>query len=74
MHCSFAILGLAAAAVIALPSGGNARPDVDPFIAQAVQDTELTYAKWKGWKGKKVKYGGPPPWAPAHGYRRKRGW
>jgi hypothetical protein len=75
---------LAAAGVVALivaGSGARAAPATPEGIAQALANDDLAYAKWKGgkdwkgWKGKKVKWRrGPPPWAPAWGYRRKRGW
>ena len=44
---------------------------------QTLPDEELAYMKkWgRGAKGKKAKWrNGPPPWAPAHGLRRKRGY
>jgi hypothetical protein len=73
---------LAAAAVIAfvaLTPAARAAPVAPDGLLPTPAEEDLAYAKWKGgkgWKGgKKAKWGrGPPPWAPAWGYRRKRGW
>jgi hypothetical protein len=68
---AIALLAAAAPAVRAAPAGLDG-------LVQSLADDEVAYAKrgGKGWKGgKKAKWrGGPPPWAPAHGLRRKRGW
>jgi hypothetical protein len=64
------------ALVIATPTARAAAPGLHA-IAQTLSPTNVSYAKnksVKGWKAKNVKRGGPPPWAPAHGLRRKRGW
>ena len=42
-------------------------------VAKAFPDNQVSYAKNKGRKGKAMRGRGPPSWAPAHGYRRKRG-
>lgn len=48
---------------------------VTPSLADPKGKTEHPGAKGKKVRGELVDYtgGGPPPWAPAHGYRRKRG-
>ena len=59
-------------------------------LAHSLPDEAIAFTKkggkgWghhKGWKHRKAwkhagrghYYGGPPPWAPAWGLRRKRGW
>ncbi|HEX8166808.1 MAG TPA: hypothetical protein VF601_13600 [Beijerinckiaceae bacterium] len=64
-----AFLLAAAPAVRAAP----AAPDVQ-IEAQTLADHAVAYAKkgGKGWHGKKVRRGGPPPWAPAWGRRYRR--
>ena len=56
----------------------RAAPLPPESIVQVLAGEELAYVKkgGKGWKhGKRAKWRhGPPPWAPAHGLRRKRGW
>ena len=68
---------VAVVALVAVAPAGSASPLAPDGLVPSSVDT--AYAKWKGgkgWKGgKKAKWrGGPPPWAPAHGLRRKRGW
>ncbi|HEX8164614.1 MAG TPA: hypothetical protein VF601_02370 [Beijerinckiaceae bacterium] len=77
MRHLFATLGTLAFVLVAAPAVRAAPVSADSLV-QALPDAALAYAKkgGKGWKGgKKAKWrGGPPPWAPAHGLRRKRGW
>ena len=81
MRHLLAMLAAIAFVLVAAPAV-RAAPMSPDGLVQALADQELAYAKqggkgWgKGWKGgKKAKWrGGPPPWAPAHGLRRKRGW
>jgi hypothetical protein len=80
MRHLFATLGMLAFVAIAAPAGAS--PVSPDRLVQDLPDGAHAYVKkggkgWKGgWKGgKKAKWrGGPPPWAPAHGLRRKRGW
>jgi hypothetical protein len=77
MNRFIAIAGTIAIVLLAAPAG-RASPLSPDTAVEVPADQELAYMKkgGKGWKhGKKVKWrGGPPPWAPAHGLRRKRGW
>ena len=50
------MLGLAAATALALPLS---------LTTADVADAKPKWKEGKGWSG------GPPPWAPAHGWRRK---
>jgi hypothetical protein len=71
------ILALTAFLALAIVAAPTARATTLPLdgIAQFIPaGAQLAYAKYKGWKVKKVKRRGPPPWAPAHGRRWKRGW
>jgi len=54
-------------------------------LVQSLDEAQIAFVKKGGWKGGKGwKHGrawghyrarrGPPRWAPAHGYHRKRGW
>jgi hypothetical protein len=80
MRRLLATFGMFAFALVAAPAA-RAAPVAPDGLVQVLADQELAYAKkggkgWgRGWKGgRKGKWGGPPPWAPAHGLRRKRGW
>ena len=78
MYRLLATLGAVALGAVAAPAV-HASPILPDQVVQTLTDQELAYMKkggkgWKGWKGKKAKWRGPPPWAPAYGYRRKRGW
>lgn len=42
-------------------------------VPRPVLAVPIAYYKVRPVKWKKYKRGGPPPWAPAHGYRRKHG-
>ena len=66
-----AIAGLLA--IAAAPFAARAAPVSPDGITQAIAGTQLAYAKYKSVKVRtgKVRRHGPPPWAPAHGYRRK---
>ena len=73
------LAAVAAVAFVALAPAAQAAPVAPDGLVQSLAGKDLAYAKWKGgkgWKGgKKAKWRrGPPPWAPAHGLRRKRGW
>jgi hypothetical protein len=73
------LAAVAVTAFVALAPAAHAAPVAPAGLVQSLADEGLAYAKWKGgkgWKGgKKAKWRrGPPPWAPAHGLRRKRGW
>ncbi len=80
MHRIIATVGTIAFAVASTPAtpAGRAAPLPPDGIVQVLADEELAYVKkgGKGWKhGKRAKWRhGPPPWAPAHGLQRKRGW
>jgi hypothetical protein len=70
-----------AAAALASLSAASVRAETWPAAErdQLVRVGDVTFAKYKGRKymgpnRKVVKRGGPPPWAPAHGLRRKRGY
>jgi hypothetical protein len=72
---------LALTAVLALAAMSTSSPTAraatlprDGIVQSIPAATQLAHTKYKAWKVKKVKRGGPPPWAPAHGLRRKRGW
>lgn len=85
MRRLFVSLATVAFVLVAAPAL-RAAPAPAPLegLAQSLPDEAVAYAKkgWKGgkgwkmkgWKGKKMRRHGPPPWAPAHGLRRKRGW
>ena len=77
MHRIIATIGTIAFALASTPAA-RAAPLPPEGIVQALSGEELAYVKkgGKGWKhGKRAKWRhGPPPWAPAHGLRRKRGW
>jgi hypothetical protein len=72
----YAMLGTVAFVLVTAPTARAV--SISPHaLVQILPDEGLAYAKkgGKGWKGgKKARWGGPPPWAPAHGFRRKRGW
>jgi hypothetical protein len=80
MRHLIAAAGLAACAALAAPPA-NAAPipratpaALETALAQ-LPDAATAYVKkgGKGWKtGKKVRRGGPPPWAPAWGRRYRR--
>ena len=63
MHRIIATVGTIAFAVVSTPAA-RAAPLPPEGIVQALSGEELAYVKWR--------HG--PPWAPAHGLRRKRGW
>ena len=76
MRHLLAAMGAAAFVVVAAPAV-RASPVLPNQAVQALTDQELAYMKkgGKGWKhGRKVRRHGPPPWAPAYGLRRKRGY
>ena len=77
MHRIIATVGTIAFAVVSTPAA-RAAPLPPEGIVQVLAGEELAYVKkgGKGWKhAKRAKWRhGPPPWAPAHGLRRKRGW
>ena len=58
------------AGVLVAPPAARATAD-SPDHIRSIADSSSTYAKYKGWQAKAVKRRGPPPWAPAHGLRRK---
>ena len=80
---------IAAAALLALsgvpvPGARAAEVPVDQLV-RSLTDQQTAFVKKGGWKGGKGwKHGrawghhrvrrGPPPWAPAYGYRRKHRW
>jgi hypothetical protein len=71
------LLALTAFLVLAIMAAPTARAAALPLdgTAQSISaGAQLVYAKYKGWKVKKVRRRGPPPWAPAHGLRWKRHW
>ena len=72
MHRLLATLALFVLAIVAAPAARAVPLPLDG-VAEALPDSEVSYAKNKGRKGKAMKGRGPPSWAPAHGYRRKRG-
>lgn len=65
-------IALAAALLIAV---GNTPAIADPPPHAAAKKAQKQHGK-KALKGLHLQRyaGGPPPWAPAHGYRRKAGW
>jgi hypothetical protein len=76
---------LALAGFAAPPAHAATAPTVEPLSAlMQISDDQTTYVKsgWKGGKGwnRGRAWGhyrarrGPPPWAPAYGYRRKHRW
>ena len=82
MRNLFAALGAAALLTFSAPAVQAASSPV-PDAVQSLPEDVVAYAKKGGWKGgwkggkgwkKGWKRRGPPPWAPAWGYRRKRGW
>jgi hypothetical protein len=77
MHRIIATVGTIAFAVVSTPAA-RAAPLPPEGIVQVLAGEQLAYVEkgGKGWKqGKRAKWRhGPPPWAPAHGLRRKRGW
>ena len=72
--------GLIACAALAAPPANaapaaHAAPAALDTALGSLSDAETAYVKkgGKGWKmGKKMKRGGPPPWAPAWGRRYRR--
>jgi hypothetical protein len=75
MRKGFAALATMALIAIVAPSPTRAGVLPPDALVQSVGDGEIAYAKWKGgkgWKGTKMKRGGPPPWAPAWGRRYRR--
>lgn len=70
MRRPLVVFGLLALVSVA-PCAAQATPALPDGVVQSIADNSLAYAKYKGWKGKAVKRRGPPPWAPAHGRRRK---
>jgi hypothetical protein len=84
MRRLLAALGTAALVMITTSAVQASPVEAD---VQSLTDHEVAYAKKGGWHGggKGWKHGrawghhrgwhrGPPPWAPAHGYRRKYGY
>jgi hypothetical protein len=59
-----------------LPCSAAVRVETQSSAAgdELVRAADVSFAKYKGPKWKAVKRRGPPPWAPAHGVRRKRGY
>jgi hypothetical protein len=74
MQHLFAAIGLGAIAIILPPSSRGTAAPIDGIAQSTILDSDLSYAKYKGAKGKAMKRRGPPRWAPAHGLRRKRGY
>ena len=72
MHRLLATIALFALAIVAAPAAQAAPLSLDG-VAKAFPDSQVSYAKNKGWKGKTMRGRGPPPWARARGYHRKRG-
>ena len=86
MRLLLAALGTAALAVITSPPSQATPQD---WLVQSLSQDQTSFAKGghgQGWKGAKHtrgwgqrggrhwRRGGPPPWAPAHGWRRKHRW
>jgi hypothetical protein len=84
MRYALAALGTAALIMFTVPAVAS---PVDA-AAQSLTDGQVAYAKKGGWHGGGKKHGwkggrgwghggwrrGPPPWAPAWGWRRKHRW
>ena len=77
MRRFLAVLGTAALVMVTGPAVHATPVSVDGAV-QSLTDSQTAYAKKGGWKhgghGWGHHRGGPPPWAPAHGWRRKHGW
>ncbi len=84
MHHIVAAATLLALSGFAVPDARAAETSLDRLV-QSLPDEDTVYVKKGGWQsGKGWKHGrawghhrvrgGPPPWAPAHGYRRKHRW
>jgi hypothetical protein len=70
MRRSMIVFALLAGAVVAAPAA-RATGNLPDRIVQSLPDSSLAYSRYKRVKVKAVKRRGPPPWAPAHGLRRK---
>lgn len=86
MRTLLAVLAAAALLTLGAPALQAASSPL-PGAVQSLSDDAVAYAKKGGWKGgwkgfkrghayghRKFRRRGPPPWAPAHGLRRKRGY
>jgi hypothetical protein len=77
MRHVIAAIGTAALLLVAAPAVRASSLDA---AVQSLAEHEVAYAKKGGWHGRgkgwkhSWKRGGPPPWAPAWGYRRKHRW
>ena len=70
------IFAVIAAVAFTLPCSIAVRAETQPSAGsvQFVRAGDISFVKYKGPKWKVMKRPGPPPWAPAHGLRRKRGY
>ena len=81
MRHVIAVCATLAVAGLAAPAARAGEAPLGTLV-QSLDENQIAFVKKGGWKG--GKHGrawghhrvrrGPPPWAPAHGYRRKRGW
>jgi hypothetical protein len=88
MRHLLAAIGIAAFVILAAPTAQATAVSLDA-VAQSLPEDQIAFTKgghgkggWKGGKhgrayghhrGRHYR-GGPPPWAPAHGWRRKHRW
>ena len=89
MRHLLAAIGTAAFVILAAPTAQATAVSLDA-VAQSLPEDQIAFTKgghgkggWKGvkhcghgWGHKRGRHyrGGPPPWAPAHGWRRKHRW
>lgn len=68
------VIAIAAAMLLVAFGATPVLADPPPHAAAKKANKHAGKAAYQGLHLQSYKKGGPPPWAPAHGYRRKAGW